>query len=84
MNPQNPPDHVRFIVSWVGALALCAMGVGGTLLYKGFQGGELLIGAAITAIGGLLGTIQPPRRNQTPAVNDPDTVQTVTTETKVP
>lgn len=60
----NPPDHTKFLASWVGILSVVAMGLGGLLLYKGFQGGELLIGAAISGMGGLVGIIQPRRSMQ--------------------
>lgn len=50
-------NNVRHTVNWIGVLAALAMVLGGTLLYKGFQSGELLIGIAGSMGGALAGMI---------------------------
>jgi membrane protein implicated in regulation of membrane protease activity len=77
----TPADHTRFIVSWIGSIALVCIGVSAFLLYKGFQSGELLVGIA-SAAAGSLGTMVAMRRGTQPQNNS--TTETTTTNITTP
>lgn len=79
----TPHDHTRYIVAWLGSIAIVCIGAAAALIYKGFTQGELFVGIA-SAAAGSLGTMVAMRRNNQPGVSDPTTVQTTTIERKPP
>lgn len=59
---------VQQAIRCVTLLGLVFAGIGGFLLWKGYQSGELFVGGATTGLGGLLGIISNPRQQQQPDV----------------
>lgn len=77
----NPPSCIiRLAIQCITFIATASILVGGFLLWKGYGGGDVLIGIAGTAVGGLVGMIS---MRQAPPPPPPDTTatQTITTVT---
>lgn len=82
----NPPDHTRFVVGCVTAIAIITAICGAWLLWKGFAGGGECIMTANTAVGGLIGFLSSRGRQVSPpstttAISSPDGTVGVTTGT---
>lgn len=65
-DPIHSSRIVRQAVLCVTFLGLIFAVIGGYLLLKGFQSGELFVGGATTGLGGLLGIISSPRQQPQP------------------
>ncbi|MEP6671705.1 MAG: hypothetical protein ABJF10_21270 [Chthoniobacter sp.] len=78
----NPPNHLRFIVACLTAIALASAVAGGWLLFKGYQSGELFVGIVSTVAGGLVGMIS--MRGSTPANPPTDTTTTISSTSIAP
>lgn len=75
----NPPSCIiQLAIKCITFIAFAAILVGGFLLWKGYSGGDVLVGIAGTAVGGLVGMIS--MRNA-PLPPPDNTTQTVTTST---
>lgn len=71
-----PKNVVHVVVNRITFLATVCAALGAGLIFKGFQSGELLIGAAITGLGSLGSILASPRPPQKEPVdvkvtNDP-------------
>lgn len=60
--------QMRQVVYCITGLSVVSGLLGAVLLYKGFQGGELLVGSLGTGLGGLIGVLSSPRQ-QPPGVS---------------
>lgn len=60
----NPASETKFIVGCIAAISLACAAIGGFLLLKGYQSGELLISVTSAGAGGLVGMLSMQRRNQ--------------------
>jgi hypothetical protein len=58
----NPTSETKFIVGCITLISLVCAVIGGFLLLKGFQSGELLVGIAGSGGGGLVGMLSMQRR----------------------
>lgn len=66
----EPACNIRLAILCITSIAVCSVLVGGFLLWKGYGGGDVLVGIAGTAVGGLVGMIS--MRNAAPP---PPTIQ---------
>lgn len=66
--------HVRFVVGCITLISLICVLTGSLLLLAGYQSGELLVSAAGTGLGGLIGMIS--MRGQTPTEPPQSVTQT--------
>jgi hypothetical protein len=90
-NAKVAKSTVHIVVNRITLLAMVCATLGAGLIYKGFQSGELLIGAAITGLGSLGSILASPRTPSKDPVdvkvtNDPlvpsETIPTVEKKTE--
>lgn len=75
----NSAGATKFIVLCITILGLVSFVIGGLLVWKGFQGGELIAGGGSSAVTGLIGFLG--GKMMTPAGTSGDPVKTQVTNT---
>ncbi len=72
-------NHLRFIVGMLTLMALVFGGIGGYLLLKGFQSGELFVGIVGSISGGIVGMISMRNSGSPPPPDQPVKTEVVNT-----